>query len=111
MVGGFAALILCQLAGLWLAEAFALPIPGPVLGIILLFTGLSIKGSAWPGLEKLSGFLLRHLSLFFVPAAVGLILYGKVLQEHWLAIILAILISTPIAIGVSALVYKALDRK
>ncbi|OFX13367.1 MAG: hypothetical protein A2516_09680 [Alphaproteobacteria bacterium RIFOXYD12_FULL_60_8] len=104
-------LIAFHLLGGVIAETAGIPVPGPVIGILLLFLLLTLRGGAWEGLEKVSGALLRHLSLFFVPSAVGLILYGSLLRDNAPALILAVGVSTPVAMAVAAMVYRALDRR
>ena len=51
--------------------AFGLPIPGPVVGMALLFVSLIVRGSVTEELGSTANGLLRHLSLLFVPAGVG----------------------------------------
>src|SRR5882672_10276002 len=48
--------------------------------------------------------LLRHLSLLFVPAGVGVMLHAGRLESEWLPIVVAVLVSTALAIAVAALV-------
>ena len=54
--------------------------------------------------------LLAHLSIFFVPAAVGVMLYASALAETGAAWVLAILLSTVAAITTTALALRALCK-
>ena len=101
-------LLLLQLIGEVVVVATGLPLPGPVIGMVLLFIGLMIHGSAGHDLPESadttsSGFL-DNLSLLFVPAGVGVVLHLSLVQDEWLAITAALLGSTIITIGVTALV-------
>lgn len=104
-------LLLCQLAGEVLAQAAGLPIPGPVIGMVLLFAGLAIKGSVPHGLGVTTTFLLDHLALLFVPAGVGVISLLPLLADEYLAIIAALIGSTLLTIIVTAAVMNVLLRR
>ena len=104
-------LLVCQLAGEALVRSFGVPFPGPVLGMVLLLGGLLVFKTSAPVLEETADTLLRNLSLLFVPAAVGVIQHGAVLQAHGVAIVLALLISTIATLVVTALVFTAVSRR
>lgn len=107
---GFALLLLCQSAGELLARALHLPLPGPVIGLVLLLALL-----AWPALRApvaaAAETLLSHLSLLFVPIGVGVISHLGVLGAHALPIGVTLLASTWIGLAVTALVLNALWRE
>lgn len=101
MLTAFTALLACQLAGEVAARALALPVPGPVLGMVLLFVGLVAHGRVPTALDAVSGTLLRHLSLLFVPAGVGVITHlGRVQAEPW-ALLVALVPGTLVTIVVT----------
>jgi len=105
-----ALLLLCQLLG----EVFVVwsdqPFPGPVVGMVLLFVGLALHGGVPEGLARVVDGLLSHLSLLFVPAGVGVMLHIAMLREEWLAIALALVLSTVLTVAVSGLLMTALTR-
>jgi holin-like protein len=117
MIESLVALLFCQLVGEALVHALSLPLPGPVLGMMLLFLALLWRGRKVPGqaqvpeaLADTSDALLRNLSLLFVPAAVGIVQHVATLRENGLAIAVAIVISTALAMAVTALVFEHLGR-
>lgn len=111
MLIGLMLLLLCQLLGEWVVLALGLPVPGPVLGMVLLLGGLVIKQRV-PDLIRLpSEGLLRHLALLFVPAGVGLMVHAELIAAEWLIIMIALVVSTVVTILVTALVLKRLTRK
>jgi holin-like protein len=55
--------------------------------------------------------LLRHLSLLFVPAGVGIMVSASRIRGDAVAVIVSIAISTSLAIAVAALVTRALMRR
>ena len=94
-----------------LAHSFALPIPGPVIGMALLFVALLLRGGPGENLRQTSGQLLQHLSLLFVPAGTGIVLYGERIAAEWLPLVVAMVASTLLAIIVTALLLQALARR
>jgi putative effector of murein hydrolase LrgA (UPF0299 family) len=116
MVPAFAAIFACQLLGEFIVRAFALPLPGPVLGMFLLFVALVLRGgqgkNAVPArLGGAADGLLGHLSLLFVPASVGLMRYLDVLEANALTLILDIALSTILAQAATALTFHLLSRR
>jgi len=110
MLGSITLLLLFQLAGETLVLLFDLPIPGPVLGMLLLLLALFIRGSTPQPLNDTADGLLQHLSLLFVPAGVGVMLHLARVADEWLAIGTALVGSTALTIAVTALVMRGLSR-
>jgi putative effector of murein hydrolase LrgA (UPF0299 family) len=115
MIAAFAGILACQLAGEFVVHAFALPLPGPVLGMFLLFALLVARGGRGAGAvpQKLGGAadgLLGHLSLLFVPASVGLMRYLDALAANAVTVILAVTLSTALAQAATALTFRMLAR-
>ncbi|AVR89200.1 CidA/LrgA family protein [Thauera aromatica] len=111
MLAALTLLLVFQLAGEVLAHSFALPIPGPVIGMALLFVALLLRGGPGENLRQTSGQLLQHLSLLFVPAGTGIVLYGERIAAEWLPLVVAMVASTLLAIIVTALLLQALARR
>ena len=90
---GFTLLLLYQVAGEAIARLFALVLPGPVIGLMLLWPSLAI---AWvrQHVSEVAGFLLSNLSLLFIPVGVGVILHLELLSTIWWQVSLALLVST-----------------
>jgi holin-like protein len=103
-------LILCQFIGEVVARAAGLTMPGPVLGLLLLLGILAVRGGPDEAMRSTSIGLLRHLSLLFVPAGVGVITQLDALGRDWLAIGVSIVVSTILGLAVTALVMQRLIR-
>ena len=99
-------LVLCQLAGEATARALGLPLPGPLLGLLLLLALLAARGGPDEPMRETAGGLLRHLSLLFVPAGVGVMTQWDAVRQDWLAVLVAIVVSTTLGLGVTALVMR-----
>ena len=117
MVFGFAVLLLCQLAGEIASRALGLPVPGPVLGLVLLVAGFAAWGRGRTDAEvaaspvaRVGDALLANLGLLFVPAGVGVIQYGGLLRAQASALTLALVGSTAITLVVTVLVFVAVSR-
>ena len=111
MLAGLTVLLLFQCAGEVIVHALGLPFPGPVLGMLLLFLALALRGGDVPqDLADASHGILRHLSLLFLPAGVGVMLYWRTLSDSLAPIVVVLLVSTIVTIAVTALVVRALSR-
>lgn len=97
-------ILVCQLAGELIAMSAGLPLPGPVIGMAILLTGLLLRGSVPEDLAKVGDALLDNLSLLFVPAGVGVMLHAGLFGRDWLPISIALVASTLATIAVTALV-------
>ncbi|MGR4870654.1 CidA/LrgA family protein [Variovorax sp. LARHSF232] len=100
---GLAWLLVFQSIGEVLSRAFSLPLPGPVLGLILLLIALR-----WPLVREPVGecanFLLAHLSLLFIPVGVGVMTHLALLAQYGGRMLLVIVLSTWIGLAVTAAV-------
>lgn len=106
MIQGLAALLLFQLLGEAFVQLTEAPVPGPVVGLVALLAVLVVRRHfgrpGWASLEQAADGLLAHLSIFFVPAAVGVMLYWEPLAREGLTWIVAIVVSTAATIAVTA---------
>lgn len=109
-LGFITVLLVYQLVGEVISQSLELPLPGPVVGMALLFATLLVRGKLADGLRDTAEGLLRHLSLLFVPAGVGVILHLHLIQSEWKAISAALIVSTIATIAVTALVMVGLAR-
>ena len=93
MLHGLTAIFGCQLAGELLVRLLGLPVPGPVVGMVILLAGLAVGGVP-ANVRKVATGLLTWLPLFFVPAGVGLVTHGPRLKADWLPLSVGIVVST-----------------
>ncbi len=104
-------LLLCQLVGEMLSRGLHIPIPGPVLGMLLLtgWYGLRRREPGKP-MRHASDSLLRWLGLLFVPAGVGIVANLSTLRANWLPITVGLVGSTLITLLTAALTMQWLTR-
>jgi len=111
MAAAFALLIACQLIGELLRAALHLPLPGPVIGMLLL-TGLLVRRSVAPEapLGRVADGLIGNMGLLFVPAGVGIIAQFGLLQQDWLPILAGLVVSTVSGLVVTGLVMHRVSQ-
>jgi holin-like protein len=111
MIRALAILLLCQLAGTVLQQALGLPMPGPVLGFLLLVAVFLYRGGPGDELRETSQGLLRHMGLLFVPAGVGVVGELAVLKQNALALVIAIPVSTVLGLVVTGVIMQWFMRR
>jgi holin-like protein len=101
-LNGITLLLLFQLLGEFISRYLKLPVPGPVLGMLLLFLVLSLNNRIPVSLDTAASALLNHLSLLFVPAGVGMMVHFNRLADEWIPIMVSLLLSTIITMLTTA---------
>ncbi len=104
-IQGFALLLVLQSIGELLSRGLRLPVPGPVTGMLLLLIALNWRVVREP-VGACAPFLLSHLSLLFIPVAVGITSYLPLLGTYWLQLLLVIVVSTWIGLAVTVLALR-----
>ena len=99
---GMAWLLIFQSAGELLARGLGLPLPGPVIGMVLLLVALR-----WPAVQTpvaiCAEFLLSHLSLLFVPVGVGVMTHLSLVSQYGARMLAVVVLSTLAGLGVTVL--------
>ena len=104
---GLALLLLLQTAGELIVRALGIGLPGPVLGLAMLWPALAWAPVA-QRVEAVAAVLLQHLSLLFVPVGVGVIVHLGALAPLGWKLGAVIVTSTWVGMTVTALVLRAL---
>lgn len=106
-LNGITLLLIFQLVGEVAVHTLDLPVPGPVIGMCLLFIVLVFRGRPADALDTASDGLLRHFSLLFIPAGVGVIVHVDRIAAEWSSISIALVASTFLTMAATALVMRA----
>ncbi len=94
----------------WLSRRLDLPLPGNVVGALLLLGLLSLGAVKLTWVERGGDFLLKHLSLFFVPAAVGVLRHRSTLRASMVELTIVVVVTTAIALLATGLAAERLSR-
>ncbi|MFJ7974438.1 CidA/LrgA family holin-like protein [Peribacillus sp. JNUCC 23] len=94
-----------------LHDFFNLPIPGSIIGMLLLLIGLSLKIIPLQFIEAGVGFLLKFLSLLFIPAMLGIMNYPSLVSFKGVLLIVITVISTLITMGAAGMMSQYLEKR
>ncbi|MEM1286768.1 MAG: CidA/LrgA family protein [Pseudomonadota bacterium] len=111
MVNAIGLILGMQLLGEGIARLFGLSLPGPVIGLVLLALLLWRSNALRATVAPVAEGLLLHLSLLFVPAAVGVMQHVGVFADAFIPIVLALCVSTAATLVVSVFVFVWVDRR
>ena len=78
-----------------------LPIPGNVLGMILLFLLLCARIVKPEQIKGVSNLLLSNMALLFIPGVASILIHYGVLRGHWLGFLGAVLVSSLLTFAVT----------
>lgn len=99
------------LLGEFISEVLSLPIPGNILGMIILLFLLCTKIIKLEQIETIANFLLDHLAFFFIPAGVALMTSVDIIKDSWLKLIVVCIATTIIVIASTGLIVQYITRK
>lgn len=111
MVKGLAIILALLFAGQALVEFTGLPLPGSVVGMALMALCLSLGWIDPESVRAPAHALVNSMSLLFVPAGVGLMLYWDLLAENWLPLAVAFVVSSAAVLAVVGLLQQSLERR
>lgn len=119
MIASLSLILLCQLAGEAFVRGLGLPMPGPVIGLIILllvllardrFTLLARGPLQGDGVESASRGLLANLSLLFVPAGAGVVQKLDLIVDHGIAFLGVLVVSVLITLLVTVATFLLASR-
>lgn len=99
------------LLGTFISSYLNLPVPGNILGMLILLFLLCTKIIKLDQIETISNFLLDHLAFFFIPAGVGLMSSADIIKDSWIKLIILCIITTIIIIASTGLIVQLISKK
>lgn len=91
MITGLTWLLGCQLVGEVVVRSTGLPVPGPVVGMVVLLAVLQVRRPAPDhAVPRTADAVLRHLQLLFVPAGAGVVAYLALIRADAVPILVAL---------------------
>jgi holin-like protein len=111
MVAGLAILFCFLAVGEQASRLARIPVPGSVLGMLLLAAALRLGLLRAESVQAAAEALLDNLSLLFVPAGVGLMLYLDLPARDWWSVLAALVPSTFLVMAAVGWLQQALERR
>ena len=111
LLKGLVLIMLLYVIGELISSYLKIPVPGNVLGMLLMFLGLQNKLIKQQDVEGISKQLINLLNLFFIPAGVGLLAYEELVTNNLWIIIIASVLSSLIVMTIAASVFLTLKKK
>ncbi|UTG78636.1 CidA/LrgA family protein [Lactococcus lactis] len=71
-----------------ISNVFRLPVPGSILGMILLFLALQFKILEFRHVDEAGSFLINNMTILFLPAGVGIMAKWNLISHFWAQILL-----------------------
>lgn len=110
MLSSIAIVLGYQVVGELISRLTGIPVPGPVIGMVLMLLSFLIKDNLIEIVRPTAGVLLANLSLLFVPAGVGIMRHGQRFLDEGVGIMVTLVLSTVIAMLVTAYVIIAVEK-
>lgn len=112
LLRGLSWLVLCQLLGTVLNVLLLPMLPGPIIGMLLLFVFLVVRGEVGEPLSVASSSLLKYLPLILVPPAVGVMAYASDIAADFWAVVGALVLSLLVSLAFAGwLMQKLIERQ
>ena len=96
----------CLAIGELMVHALQLAIPSSIVGMLLLFMGLQLKWIEDSSVDKISSFFLSLLPFFFIPSAVGVMVYFKFIEASFWSIFISAVLSTIVVLLSTAFTHQ-----
>lgn len=106
-----AGLVALQFLGDAVVARAGWPVPGSLVGLLVLLAGLVLRGRVPQALDDVSAPLLRHLMLLLIPSVAAVGLYAGLLMQHAAAFVLVSVGVTALTIVVSAWTLQRLLKR
>jgi len=110
MVRGFTILFTLQWLGELVSQWLGLPLPGSVVGMVLMLLGLRLGLIQLSWVADSAKLLLDNMAMLFVPAGVGVMIYFDLIGRYWLPLSVATVVSTLAVMATTGLSAKYLAR-
>lgn len=110
MIPHLTLLLVLQLCGEAAARGLSLPVPGPILGLLLLLGLFALRPGLAEAIRPTNAGLLGYMSLLFVPACVGIVGHLDLLAGQGAALLVTLVVSTLLALLAAAAAFAGVAR-
>lgn len=110
MIQGFSIIFLFLLTGEGVSRFSGIPVPGNVVGMVLMTAALlfGIVKKEW--ITECSEVLLKNMAFFFIPPGVGLMQYFDILKTDWAGISAAVTFGTLAVAATVGLIQQRFEK-
>jgi holin-like protein len=98
-------------AGDLIHDFTGIPIPGNILGMLILLFLLCLKIVKLEQIREISDFFLKRLAFFFLPPAIGLMLVGDDVKSQWPLLLFLCIAITIITMAATGWTVQLLSKK
>ncbi|HET7229475.1 MAG TPA: CidA/LrgA family protein [Longimicrobium sp.] len=98
-------------AGNAVSALLHLPLPGSVLGLVMLAAALHFRVVRPEWVRPAAEVLIRHMSLLYIPPGVGVMVYFGLIRREWLALVAAGVVGTVAVMLVVGLLQQRMERR
>ena len=105
-----AMIMIIYAAALFIVSTTHIPLPGSIVGMLLLLMLLHLKWIKVDQIRYISTFLLSNMSLFFIPAGVSVMVSYHYIENSALTVIALIFISTLLVMSLTAVVVEKIVK-
>ncbi len=89
-----------------IVRGLGLPVPGALVGLLLMFGALSVRGRVPAALGRVGGTLLRHMMLLLVPTLAGVMVHAPRAWAEGLPFLAACVAGAALTLAVTAATLK-----
>ena len=104
-------IFMISFGGEGISNVFHLPVPGSIIGLVLLFLALQFKLLRLRHISMVGNFLLANMTILFLPPAVGIMDKFQVIAPYLLPIILIVLGAIVLNVCVIAVVVQLIKTR
>ena len=104
-------IFMISLVGEGISSVFHLPVPGSIIGLVLLFLALQFKLLRLRHISMVGNFLLANMTILFLPPAVGIMDKFQIIAPYLLPIILIVLGAIVLNVCVIAVVVQLIKTR
>jgi holin-like protein len=98
-------------AGDLIHDYTGIPVPGNILGMLILLLLLCLKIVKLDQIREVSDFFLKRLSFFFLPPAIGLMLVGDDVKSQWPLLLFLCIVITVVTMVTTGWTVQLLSKK
>lgn len=88
-----------------------IPIPGNILGMLILLLLLCLKVIKLEQIREVSDFFLKRLAFFFLPPAIGLMLVGDDVKSQWPLLLILCIVLTIMTMAATGWTVQLFSKK